>query len=295
MKFSQLIILKNSSFETFEKPYTKRVRKSAFVRLFDKTPKGIICPHFYELILSNGCPYNCLYCYLKLTFRGNKDPVIFTNPWSDVEKELVKIPKGVFSTGELADSLAIIPDLLEPALDWFSNQNNRYLLLTTKSTNIDILLRRKPSPSIIVSFSINSIDAWKKFELGTPSPYERLKAAEKLKSLGWRIRIRLDPVCLELGLKGYKEICYAIRDLSPERVTVGTLRHYPGLFRFEVFAPRKGLKKAEDGRMRYPVEQRIRAYEKIANWLDMKISLCKETVEVWKSLGFQWKGCNCTI
>ena len=119
----------------------------------------MVCPHFYELVLSNGCPYNCLYCYLKLTFRGNKSPVIFTNSWTQVEKELLRVPSGVFSTGELADSLAVVPDLLGPALDWFSRQQTRYLLLTTKSTNIGPLIEREPSPQIIVSFSINAPEA----------------------------------------------------------------------------------------------------------------------------------------
>ena len=90
----------------------KRERKSKFVKLFDKTPPAVFCPHFYELILSNGCPYNCVYCYLKLTFRGKTEPNIFTNDWDGVKRELDRIAGGVFSTGELADSLAIIPPLL---------------------------------------------------------------------------------------------------------------------------------------------------------------------------------------
>jgi len=291
IKKKQSILFENLKTQSI----TRRIRKSPFVRLFDKTPFGVICPHFYELILSNGCPYDCLYCYLKLTFRGNKKPVVFINPWSEVEKELIKIPKGVFSTGELADSLAVIPDLLEPALEWFSKQTTRYLLLTTKSTNIGILKAHKPSPQIIVSFSVNALETWERLEKRTPSPIKRLKAAEELKALGWRVRIRLDPVCLEVGLEKYKQICFAIRNLNPEVITVGTLRHYPGLFRFEKNAPRSGLKKAPDGRMRYSLEDRIKAYKKIAEWLGRQPSLCKETVEVWKKLGWKFEECNCTV
>lgn len=273
----------------------KRIRKSPFVRLFTKTPPDIVCPHFYELILSNGCPYNCLYCYLKLTFRGNKSPVLFINPWMEVEKELLRVPAGVFSTGELADSLAVVPPLLENALEWFSSRRNRYLLLTTKSTNIEVLQKRRPSPQIIVSFSINALEAWERFERGTPSPLKRLEAAAKLRASGWRVRVRLDPVCLEIGLEKYREICRAIKDLDPELVTVGTLRHYPGLFRFEKAAPRKGLKKAPDGRMRYPVEERVKAYETIARWLEKEPALCKESIEVWHKLGWRLRECNCTV
>ncbi len=280
---------------TKEKTVTYRKRKSKFVRLFDKTPKGVICPHFYELILSNGCPYDCKYCYLKLTFRGEKEPNLFTNSWTEVQKELDAIKKGVFSTGELADSLALIPPLLPHAIEYFSNQKDKYLLLLTKSTNIDIFNEFKPSPQIIISFSVNAPAIWKKYELGTPHPLERIKAAEILKEKGWRIRIRLDPIILDYGIGIYKEITLRVKSLQPERVTTGTLRHYPGLFRFAKDAPRKGLMKAEDGRMRYSESVRVFAYSKIAEWLTYEPALCKETVSVWRKLGWKFKGCNCTV
>jgi DNA repair photolyase len=270
-----------------------RPRKSKFVKLFDKTPETVVCPHFYELILSNGCPFNCLYCYLKLTFRGDKSPVLFTNQWEHVEAELEKIPSGVFSTGELADSLAIMPPLLKPAIRYFRKQKHKYLLLTTKSININTLLEMEPTPQVWIAFSVNSLDAWLKFELKTPSPYERLEAARALKEKGWRIRIRIDPVIEEVGINDYKDIATRVKDLAPDVVTVGTLRQYPGLFRFEKKAPRKGLQRSHDGRMRYPLNVREDIYTKISEWLGSQPALCKETEELWKNLGWRFHGCNC--
>lgn len=271
-----------------------RERKSKFVKLFNKTPESIFCPHFYELVLSNGCPFNCSYCYLKLTFRGKTDPVLFDNNWSKVQSELDNIDHGVFSTGELADSLAVIPPLLENAMDYFENQQSKYLLLLTKSTNIDILRRREPSRQIIISFSINSIPAARDYEKCAPDPIKRISAAYELKNMGWRIRIRLDPVILESGLEHYEPICKAISELSPEVVTVGTLRQYPGLHRFAKEAPRKELKKAPDGRMRYPTERRIAVYEQIKDWLGFQPALCKESAKMWDALGWHFTDCNCT-
>lgn len=272
-----------------------RLRKSNFVRLFNKTPQGVVCPHFYELILSNGCPFNCLYCYLKLTFRGEKSPVLFTNPWDQIEKELEKFDSGVFSTGELADSLAIIPPLLEPATDYFRKQKNKFLLLTTKSENIDILLDMAPTPQVWVSFSVNSENAWEKFENKTPHPYRRLEAAKRLKEAGWKVRFRIDPIIEETGIDSYKGIAERVRDLDADVVTVGTLRQFPGLFRFEKDAPRKGLSRSPDGRMRYPLHVRADIYRRIADWLKMQPSLCKETEELWKTLRWDLNGCNCTM
>jgi spore photoproduct lyase len=272
-----------------------RLRKSNFVRLFNKTPQGVVCPHFYELILSNGCPFNCLYCYLKLTFRGEKSPVLFTNPWDQIEKELEKFESGVFSTGELADSLAIIPPLLEPATNYFRKQKDKFLLLTTKSENIDILLDMAPTPQVWVSFSVNSEKAWEKFEIKTPHPYRRLEAAKRLREAGWKVRFRIDPIIEETGIDGYKYIVERVRDLEPDAVTVGTLRQFPGLFRFEKQAPRMGLSKSPDGRMRYSLKVRADIYQRIADWLGIQPALCKETDELWGTLGWEFKACNCTI
>ena len=273
----------------------RRLRKSKFVRLFTKTPPGVVCPHFFELILSNGCPFDCLYCYLKLTFRGKKNPVVFTNPWEQVKRELDLVPGGVFSTGELADSLAVIPPLLLPALTYFRQQKDKYILLVTKSINTHILDALEPSEQIIVSFSVNSISAWEKFEKKTPHPHERLRAAERLKKKGWRVRIRIDPIIYETGIDEYKGIAERVRDLDPEVVTIGTLRHYPGLFAYETRAPRNGLKKASDGRMRYSFKVRKEIYERMACWLGFQPALCKETCEMWKSLKWNFNGCNCSL
>jgi len=272
----------------------RRERKSEFVKLFDKTPPEVACPHFYELILSNGCPFDCSYCYLKLTFRGQTKPTLFTNEWSEVKKELDAIPKGVFSTGELADSLAIQPPLLEKTLDYFEDQKDKYLLLLTKSINVGIFKKRKPNKQIIISFSVNSVPAHEKYEKKTPHPFKRLQMAQELKDLGWRVRIRIDPIILESGIKNYKIICEKVAKLKPEMVTVGTLRQFPGLFRFAPNAPREGLSKCTDGRMRYSIEVRKQVYQNIKEWLGFQPSLCKETKALWRSLGWKFNGCNCT-
>ena len=113
-------------------------------------------------------------------------------------------------------------------------------------------------------------------------------------NLGWRVRIRLDPIILESGLNSYEFICKEIASIRPERVTIGTLRQYPGLFKFVPEAPREGLFKSKDGRMRYSVDERINTYKQIEKWLGFQPSLCKETKNVWDLLQWKFYGCNCT-
>ncbi|SMB96427.1 spore photoproduct lyase [Thermanaeromonas toyohensis ToBE] len=278
---------------------TTRERKSPFVRLFTKTPAGVICPHFYELILSNGCPYDCAYCYLRLTFRGKKDPVLYTNRWEKVEDEIRMAGPGVFSTGELADSLAVLPPLLPRAIEYFRTQKDKYLLLTTKSCNTKLFEELSPTRQVIISFSINAPEVASKYERLAPSPFDRLNAATRLLELGWRVRVRIDPVIIEGvqhdNISIYRKICKIVGQLGVERVTVGTLRQYPGLHRFAPSAPRGGLVKAPDGRMRYSLSVRVRTYNMIAEWLGFEPALCKETYEVWEMLTWRYRGCNCTV
>jgi len=57
---------------------------------------------------------------------------------------------------------------------------------------------------------------------------------------------------------------------------------------------KEGLKKSSDGRMRYPLSERVKIYEKIASWLGRIPALCKETKDVWETLGWTFTECNCT-
>jgi spore photoproduct lyase len=274
----------------------ERIRKSKFVKLFDKTPSTVFCPHFYELILSNGCPYNCDYCYLKLTFRGKTEPNLFNNDWDNIKKELDEIKEGVFSTGELADSLAVIPPLINNAIDYFSKASKKYLLLVTKSTNVDILRDKEPNNHIILSFSVNASAVANELEKGAPSPSSRIKTANEMIMKGWRVRLRLDPIVIGNGFNfnDYKAICNDIAHIQPERVTIGTLRQYHTLHNFAPNAPKQGLMIGDDGRLRYSIEQRIKAYKKIKQWLGYQPALCKETKQLWNILGWEFNGCNCT-
>ncbi len=270
-----------------------RPRKSGFIRRFDGTA-GLVCNQFYQLILSNGCPYNCRYCYLRLTLGGNKGPVVFTNPWMEVQRQLEKIPAGVFSTGELADSLAVTPPLLKPAIEYFRRQKDKFLFLTTKSTNIKLLLGLTPTSQVWITFSLNAVKTWELFEKNTPHPDERLAAAWRLKEAGWRVRIRIDPIIAEVGIDHYREMARKVSALAPERVTVGVLKHFPRLPRCRQDGPWRQLVESPNGINRYPSTIKARIFNNLAEWLGFQPAICRETVGLWEEMGWKANGCNCT-
>jgi spore photoproduct lyase len=271
-----------------------RLRKSCFIKPFDGTAAGLACNQFYRLILSNGCPFNCQYCYLRLMLGGNKCPVVFTNPWPQVERQLERIPAGVFSTGDLADSLAVSPPLLQPAIEYFRRQTDKFLFLTTKSTNINLLLGMRPTPQVWISLSVNALKAWELFEKNTPHPDERLAAARRLKAAGWRIKIRIDPVIPEIGIGHYREVARKVSALAPERVTVGLLKHFPRLPRCPRKEPWRQLAKSPNGIKRYPAHLKADIFKSLAEWLGFQPAICRETPGLWGELGWKSNGCNCT-
>jgi spore photoproduct lyase len=277
-----------------ETAVTARLRKSSFVRPFDGTASGLVCNRFYQLILSNGCPFNCEYCYLRLTLGRNKGPVIFTNPWLEFERQLEKIPAGVFSTGELADSLAVTPPTLQPTIEYFRGQKDKFLFLTTKSTNIEVLLDMQPTPQVWVAFSVNAVKAWEMFEHHTPHPNARLDAAQRLKASGWKVRIRIDPIIPEIGLDHYREVARKVTALAPERVTLGVLKQFPKLPPYGREGLSGRLAASPNGINRYPVHLKAHIFQSLAEWLGFQPAICRETPGLWEELGWQANGCNCT-
>lgn len=272
----------------------RKARKSSLVRPCHQSLAGVVCNRFYELLLSSGCPFNCHYCYLQLTHGGDHGPVQFTNPWPEVEKQLDRIPGGVFSSGEWADSLATHPPLLSPAIAYFRRQQDKFLFLTTKSANLSPLLDMEPTAQVWVSFSLNAVPAWERFEHRTPHPYERLEAAQTLQEAGWRVRVRLDPIIQEIGLEHYRDIVERLRRLGPERVTAGTLRKLPGLPHWPKKPSPEGHYTAPNGVNHYPAPLRADIYRRLADWLGFRPGLCRETHDLWERLGWEVTDCNCT-
>lgn len=178
----------------------KKNRKSEFISYFENTPPGIMCPHFWQLKHANGCIYDCAYCYLKLTFRHLKQPVIYSN----VGEMAVEIRKWmrenkdpqVLNAGEVCDSLAFdqATNLSRMLIKLFKNQSKHYILFVTKSDYIKNILEFKASDRVIISFSINTLHDSFQFESKAPDVRDRLRAARELLDNGWRVRLRIDPL-----------------------------------------------------------------------------------------------------
>jgi len=215
---------------------------------FIKTPSDIVCPHFWELRWAFGCPYDCAYCYLQGTGRGNKKPryrndkKVITAINRAFNHGYFKHHPSILNSGELSDSL-MNPTYMKRYVDFFETQDKHKLLLLTKSNRVKWLVEN-PRKQTIASFSMNATEVWKRWEKRTPSPQQRIEAAKQLLETGYEVRIRIDPIFpIENWKEHYQDLVYSIlSELSsdPNRITLGTPR---GLAKTLIFAKDRSWEK----------------------------------------------------
>ena len=286
-------------------------RKTNFVEILRSTPVETVCPNFFVLKHANGCTFSCSYCYLKSSFSSLKEERAFVNTdkmFNEVRRwiEQDDLESHVLNSGNLSDSLVfekrrpIMKELVEIFRQEAEAKGRPHsLLLVTKGGTKECqpLFEIEPCANVIISFSINSEEAAKEHEKGAASATDRVEAASRLKSQGWRVRIRIDPM-----IKGfdYSDIIEKIRRMEPERVTLGTLRSEWNLFRYVdddgIFSE---LEKPDNKRAlaRYSKEDRIDIYRPAVEALAeiCPVGLCEETPDIWDALGLdtEAKSCNC--
>jgi spore photoproduct lyase len=298
------------------------------VDVFTMPDGRMICPHFERLKLgSNGCFYQCDWCYLKLTYRAAFPFVTIRVQYDKIkrqlEKRLVKT-KGpiMFNSGEMADSLAMenLTRAAREFIPWFGNTDNGYLFMLTKSDNVDDILDLPHNGHTIIAWSINNKEVSRKFEIGAPGFERRLDAAYKVQQAGYPVRIRLDPIVPFDGWQPayFDTIQKIFGKVSPERITLGTLRFEKGFFNMRnsifttgpelpsilesmqpMFPPKAftGFQRPKSGKYSFSDDERAKIFSFIINeirrYSDCKIALCKESACLWNRVGLELSRCAC--
>lgn len=272
------------------------------IQYFCKTPLDIVCPHFWLLNWGHGCRFGCSYCYLRGTFYGNIEPVSY--PINEITSNLVsclrreKTPR-LFNSGEKMDSLAF-PETIRIISDIFEEQSLHKLLILTKSGNINTLLDKSRKQTVF-SFSINTPEVSKLWEQNTPSPDMRIKAAKSAYELGNEVRVRIDPIFPIDNWKEYYSdlIDNILSNLTPTIFTIGTPRGLSKTIRFAKDRTwTKYFTENSSWGKKIPEEQRIEIYSFLIDKLKgHTVSICKDTVDIWKKLGMDYNNvrCNCKL
>ncbi len=291
---------------------TQRERKSRFIRKLYTQPPKTVCPNFYLLAHQAGCMFEpqCSYCYLRSTFGYLDGPEAYTN-LDQMEHEIRNwiarddLDMFMLNAGTMTDSFSF--ETTRPMVAWLveifreaAKGRPHTLLFVTKGGRrvCQALYEVAPCENVIVSFSVNHPLAAHRLESGAATVEDRLQTAREVKDLGWRLRMRIDPMILGYD---YSDVARQVRDLKPERVTLGTLRADPDLLRYVHDGTFDELTSQRDVKMmsRYPLESRLELYRQaIAALGDVcPIALCEEGPEAWDTLGLdkETRLCNCCV
>lgn len=214
----------------------------------------------------------------------------------------------IFNAGELSDAL-MNPEMMAPIVDKFEEQNKHKVYLLTKlaERNIGFLLVR-PRTQVICGWSINAPAVAELWESAAPRPKERIQAARRISENGYDVRIRIDPIFpIENWKSHYSDLLDQLfGSLTPNKIILGTPR---GLWKTIKYASDSKVdmtwvqyfKEDSSWGKKLPFEQREEIYEFFFDKLSSvgyplsKVSLCKETVNMFQALRINYGGrtCNC--
>lgn len=309
------------------------IRKKNLVTYAKHGDRDTFCPPiWWDLGIGSGaCGLGCRSCFLMLTFRTMRDPlmpIVYTNVeafWRATKRWLVSPKRRWFDTMGLgidrADSLLyegitgharnLIPIFANPELNPKCNR----LVLLTKTANTHYL-EGLPTKNTVVSFSLNPesiADLWEgkwpdTNERITPPIIDRLKACKHAQELGFEVRFRIDPILPAPGWRdSYADFFKLTNSLgiNPRYITLGTYRRKNAAldgFRKKWELPMMEYLPNElerDGtHWHLSASKRVEIYSKIKELIELhlpssKVSLCKETHPVRKDTKLCNADCNC--
>jgi spore photoproduct lyase len=192
--------------------------------------------------------------------------------------------------------------------------------MLTKSDNVDDILDLPHNGHSIIAWSMNNEVVSRAYEIGAPGFERRLEAAYKVQRAGYPLRIRLDPI---VPFDGWQDayadtVTKIFQRISPERITLGTLRFEGGFHKMRnsifttgpelpailqgmmpMFEPKEidGSKRPKVGKYSYPEDKRVEIFDfiirEIRRHSQCTIALCKESANVWSQLGMDLSRCRC--
>lgn len=276
--------------------------QKAFIRPCPCTPGCVGCG-YWTIDLDINCPLDCSYCILQRYLEEQPLTVSVNREALKNELELYFEQKRTrllrIGTGELGDSLAL-DELTENSLflvELFRKKPSYFLELKTKTAEIELLLKIRPEPNIVLAWSLNTEKMVQSEEMGAASLEDRLTAATRAVNHGYRVAFHFDPIIHYPGwLEGYERVVEKLFGMIPVEavawVSLGTLRFPPDLLtvarrRFpESTIYEHEFVRSWEGKFRYPRPLRIKLYSELRRMFsdfraENKLYLCMESSAVW--------------
>ncbi len=271
-----------------------------------------VCQTAYELHTAEGCLHGCQYCFIGRVlalmlnleeYVEHLDDFIKTIPWLKL-----------FKYDNRSDQICLEPEYgaSDLMVKFFASQTDRYLLLYTKSDNVDHLLDLPHGGHTIVNWSLSCDRVSREIERFTPHVTARIEAARKCQQAGYTVRTRFSPI---IPIADWREQ-YALttrellRQVKPDVVTLdvigwmsaGMLARCVNVSQFDrpyrefiediirQGDPRRGKPYNPDGKHIFPTELRAPIYRHMIDVIrqsnpEQRITICMETPEMWNLFG----------
>lgn len=280
-------------FRLWARPYS--TRNAAVL-----TTEGVICKTAMELHCALGCIHSCRYCHvddlLHIMLNLNENMQNLDDLIRTSKQELWKLDS-------LTDTIALEPELnaSKVYVEYFSQFQDKYLLLYTKSDNVNHLLDLKHNGQTIISWTLSPNTVAHTIENMTPSLSNRVNAMKKCVEAGYTVRCRFQPI---VPIENWKRensdmIEEVLTSVQPDVIALKALAHMNPTDLEKVFEPNcldkhfvyEALHSTAQSRTAGPLspETRIEIYQFMIKQItkhspNIPIALCTESAQVWKAV-----------
>ena len=268
---------------------------------------GLVCQSVHDFHTMTGCVHRCDYCR-----RGGISVVMLNlEEWIERLHRFLEHDKcqRLFKYELWSDIHPLEPEYgaSEMLVDYFAKQPGRYLMLFSKSANIDHLLDLDHRGKTVMCWTLSSHTVTRVVEKATATMEERIEAARKCADAGYAVRFKFKPI---VPLKGWRQECTEMiegvfANLEPEHINMRLLSmmdaaEFKRIFDPSIFDP-ECIRAMEDSanQMRsgqnlsvgpFPHETRKEIYSYIIDEVarvsgKTSVSLCSESERMWEELG----------
>jgi spore photoproduct lyase len=155
---------------------------------------GGICQPGLELNIVAGCVFRCAYCGFGRYIVFSLDVERFVDGLDDI---FARHPsQRLYKYSNMTDLPPFEPELnaLPPVIERFAREPDRYVMLFTKSDNVDSLAELEHRGHTIISWSVTCETASRLVDKRTASMQERIAAMGRMQQAGYHVRARLSPI-----------------------------------------------------------------------------------------------------
>jgi len=264
-----------------------------------------VCRSALELHGAFGCYHRCAYCFVDPYFLIACDLETLADRMPEY---LARFPaQKLWKFDALTDTIVLEPEYgaSELLVPLFAGLEDRYLLLYTKSDNVDHLLPLEHGGHTIINWSLSPLTQSREIEINAPDTFQRIAAMKKCQDAGYTVRVRVSPV---VPLQGWREEFVEMADalfsaVQPDVITIDVVGWcYPEAldaamdvsrlepeFAAEVRAG-IGVSNRKAEKYLFAHELRVSALRHVATTLKKRspgtpVAVCNETRDMWAALG----------